>query len=384
MTNGDRHQSVRRPRLTVSVLTRNSEPRLAGLLREASGYADEIIVGVDAASTDRTLDVARENADKVFQFRHPGQLAPARMLPFRYASGDWILSLDDDESMEDSFENILDDLLSNRLVTHYWFKRKCIVSLDPCEYVHGSPWYPDWQLRMFRNDARLVWKPPFPHSGYRVLGPGYHEERAAILHFEPLIVSHEARREKVLGWRKAGAPPSTEVQWPPSPDIPRHPARLRVPAEPAPTPRSAVLDPEIHELKLAQRTPWGAEILGCDLPQAVTARRPFLAEVRVRNTGALSWLPPTGSTRAARLNLSCHFRAPGGKLLEFEGPRFPIPRLVQPGEEVSFICEFPGFDRPGEYLVEWDMVSEGEAWFHDLGCETLTSRIAVTRFNSRS
>ena len=46
-----------RPRLTVSILTKDSEPRLASLLAEVSCWADEILVGVDASSRDRTFAI---------------------------------------------------------------------------------------------------------------------------------------------------------------------------------------------------------------------------------------------------------------------------------------------------------------------------------------
>jgi len=361
------------------VLTRNSGPRLARLLDEVSSFADEILVGVDAGSTDNTLDVAIERADKVFRFRHSGQMAPARMLPFRYASGDWILSLDDDESIDDNFDALLGGLMTNDLVTHYWFKRKCVVSLNPCEYVHGLPWYPDWQLRMFRNDIRLVWKPPIPHSGYNVLGIGCREERASIFHFEPLIVTDEARRAKVLAWREAGATSSTESRWPPAPDIPRRPARLRSRAAPPDRTRKAICDMEIHEASTPPASLWRAEIVRCDHPQIVPPNTPFLMQTVVRNVSDLAWFPGTTAFRSTDLKLSCHIRTDRGKLVKFDGPRFPIPRIVWPGEEVTFACVFPRLKRPGKYLIEWDMVNDGKGWFKEFGCGTLVSRIDVAR-----
>jgi len=41
------HPLKSRPRLTVNVLTRNSENRLKRLLDEAAAFADEVLVGVD-------------------------------------------------------------------------------------------------------------------------------------------------------------------------------------------------------------------------------------------------------------------------------------------------------------------------------------------------
>jgi hypothetical protein len=65
-----------RPTLTLSVTARDAEQRLGMLLAEAACYADEIVVGVDRASSDGTWDVARCGADRVFAFVHDGVTSP--------------------------------------------------------------------------------------------------------------------------------------------------------------------------------------------------------------------------------------------------------------------------------------------------------------------
>src|SRR5262245_41186179 len=115
-----------RPRLSVNILTRDGEHRLERLVAEAATYADEILIGVDSISPDRGYEVACGLADVVYRFRLPGQLSPARMLVLDHATGDWILSIDDDESMEDSFNAILPELLRDASINHVWFPRKWI------------------------------------------------------------------------------------------------------------------------------------------------------------------------------------------------------------------------------------------------------------------
>ena len=367
-----------RPRLTVSVLTRDSEDRLGRLLSEVSAFADEVIVGVDADTVDRTLDVARAHADIVYRFRHPGQMAPARMLPFRYATGDWILSLDDDESIEPRFDTIVSDLLVDPLVSHYWFPRKWVVSLDPCEYLHAKPWYPDWQLRLFRNDPSMIWKPARPHTGYHILGPSCHEERAAILHFEPIWCTPEARQRKLAGYRQAGAQPETEMQFTPAAaDVPRRPAELRAVPQPRPRTVPSQFDPTVHELELPGRAPWRSEILSVEMPGKAACGASILVEARVRNTGQMSWAPHMGAYRSTQLNLSYHLLDRSGRMVQWDGQRYHMPRLVPPGDEVTFICSFRAPDRAGEYAIEWDLVSEHECWFRDAGSSVLRSNLEV-------
>ena len=287
------------PRLSVNILTRESERRLERLVAEVATFADEVLIGVDASSPDRTYEVACDLADVVYRFRLPGQLSPARMLVFDYASGDWILSLDDDESMEDSFDAILPALLRDASINHVWFPRKWIVSLDPCEYLHAAPWYPNFALRLFRNDRSLVWKPDYVHSQYYVQGPGHFEERTSILHFE-LVNNTDATRARKLEMYRRTSGPSTEELYSPPVDAPRRPAVLRrlVRREPR------VVTPKVHsairDLQPVGLPPWKAEFLRIDMPAAARAGEELVAEITVMNTGMLHGPVPAARTTAGR------------------------------------------------------------------------------------
>ena len=59
------------------------------------GWADEIIV-IDAESTDKTVQVAREFTDKIWVRPWPG-FAAQKNFALEQAEGEWILSLDADE-----------------------------------------------------------------------------------------------------------------------------------------------------------------------------------------------------------------------------------------------------------------------------------------------
>ncbi len=360
-----------RPKLTVSIITRDAEKRLPRLLAEASEYADQILVGVDASSTDGTFDLASSHADTVYQFRlrQPGQLAPARMLALRYATGDWILSLDDDEGMEPSFDALLPALMSAEGVTHHHFPRKWVVSENPGEYLHASPWYPNWARRMFRNDRSLVWKPAQPHSQYYVQGPGHYEYGTSILHFEPVLTTQDARRGKIMDYRTAGADPTSEQFYDYSSSVRRRRVGLRAPT--ALIPRAdRVIDRAVHELEAAARPPWGSAVLSTDLPATARAGASLLVEVKVRNTGVLAWSPsyarwPTREWPLIRLSL--HLRHADGSTVEPGANRTLIDRYVAPGDEVTLVHEFAVPEQPGRYTVEWDMLNEYECWFADCG-----------------
>ncbi|MDD5020473.1 MAG: glycosyltransferase, partial [Candidatus Omnitrophica bacterium] len=50
--------------LSVVILTKNEEENIAACIKSLKGWADEIIV-VDDMSSDRTVPIAQELADKV-------------------------------------------------------------------------------------------------------------------------------------------------------------------------------------------------------------------------------------------------------------------------------------------------------------------------------
>lgn len=82
-------------RVSVVILTKNEEAMIERCLRSLDGLADEVLV-VDADSTDRTRDIARQCGARVVQQAWLGWL---RQRAFGIASArhDWILILEADE-----------------------------------------------------------------------------------------------------------------------------------------------------------------------------------------------------------------------------------------------------------------------------------------------
>lgn len=375
---------TRRSRLTVSIITKDSQERLPRLLAEAREYADEVIVGVDASSADGTLAAAAAGADVTYRFSldQPGRLAPARLLPFDYATGDWILSLDDDESMEETFDPLVPQLMRANTPTHYYFPRKWIVRADPYEYIHAPPWFPNWAPRLFRNDRSLVWKPPQAHSMLQLQGPGYYESRTAILHFEPLWCAPERRREKIAAYRNAGAVAESEEYYAVRPDAVRRPVRPRRPPAARPTPATGTVHEQIRDLTARALPPWSATFSAVDMPQVARAGETLVVAVTVRNTGALAWAQqyaqwPANAWPLLRLGYLVS-RVDGTDARPHDaGSRSVLPRFVAPGEEITFVDQFTAPQTPGQYAIAWDLVSEGHCWFAQCGSTVYQSRLDV-------
>lgn len=370
-----RQRRIIRPALSVSITTRDSSTRLAGAIAQARRFADEVVVGVDAASQDDTWQVAAGLADTAYRFTHPNQLAPAHRLPFRYCRGRWILRLDDDEVMEGGFAPLVDQLLATERFTHYWLPRKWVVSLDPPLYLHAAPWYPDYQLRLLRNDASLAWKPPRYHSGYKVAGHGAYEARAAILHYEPIVCTPEQRALKLEVYRTGGGNGVAEELF--GEKIGERRAFQPLPAARATRPARRRIHPQVQQLAIQPLPPWGCRFLEIDMPRSVAATQQVVAVFKLVNTGQMTWLPRTQASWPI-LNIGVQIRTAAGAMVEDNGPRIAIACEVKPGETTSVTGWFHAPAEPGDYILSWDLVSELECWFAQCGSQPVETPLRVT------
>ena len=135
-------------RVSVTIIAWNEEDRLKGCL-ESVGWADEIIV-IDAESTDKTVQVAREFTDKIWVRPWPG-FAAQKNFALELAEGEWILSLDADERVTPELRSRIDAIVrANGPADGYSIPRR---NLFWGAWVRHGGLYPDYQLRLFRRGA---------------------------------------------------------------------------------------------------------------------------------------------------------------------------------------------------------------------------------------
>lgn len=101
----------------------------------------------------------------------------------------------------------------------------------------------------------------------------------------------------------------------------------------------------------------------------------FTSQVSVKNTGYLLW---DHYKKAGRIDLGCHWvnRDTGEKVL-WDGPRGLLPVDVAHNEEVKVEMKIKAPDKPGRYILQYDMVHEGKAWFSEQGVIPLEININV-------
>jgi glycosyltransferase involved in cell wall biosynthesis len=85
--------------LSLCCLALNEQTLLPGLLSSVYGLADELVIGIDSRSTDRTWKIACQYGARVLSVDWQEDFSYARNLTIDAATGDWILVLDADERL---------------------------------------------------------------------------------------------------------------------------------------------------------------------------------------------------------------------------------------------------------------------------------------------
>ena len=92
-------------KLSACMIVKNEESCIVTCLESIKGV-DEIII-VDTGSTDRTIEIAKQYTNNVFtDYQWEDSFCKARNHALAKCTGDWILSIDADEVLENSVEEV--------------------------------------------------------------------------------------------------------------------------------------------------------------------------------------------------------------------------------------------------------------------------------------
>ena len=139
--------------LSLSMIVRNEEARLAACLASVTGLADEMVV-VDTGSSDGTIAVAEAAGARVEQIAWPGDFAPARNSAMAFLKGDWVLVLDADEQLRPEVIPSLKALMA----------QPDVLVINLLRYELGAAMAPYSSVsRLFRRHPAIRWSKPY-HS----------------------------------------------------------------------------------------------------------------------------------------------------------------------------------------------------------------------------
>jgi glycosyltransferase involved in cell wall biosynthesis len=162
--------------ISVCIICFNEEQNIRRCL-DSCTWADEIIV-VDSMSQDKTVTIAREYTDMVYQKAWPGYLEQ-KSFALSKANGVWILSLDADEEISAYLrDEILTEIRKTEAKDGYRIPRR---SFYQGRWINHSGFYPDKQLRLFRS-AKGRWTGGRVHEKVEIRGT-VGELKSDILHY---------------------------------------------------------------------------------------------------------------------------------------------------------------------------------------------------------
>ena len=181
--------------LSLSMIVRNEEARIAACLASVQDLADEMVV-VDTGSSDATVSLARAAGARVEQIDWPGDFAPARNSALTFLNCDWVLVLDADEQLRPEVIPVLKQLMAE--------PDALVINL--LRYEVGAAMAPYSSVsRLFRRHPAIRWSRPY-HS---MIDDSVQELLTSEPHWrildcaEPAILHDGYRPELLAGTDKA-------------------------------------------------------------------------------------------------------------------------------------------------------------------------------------
>jgi hypothetical protein len=154
-------------------LTKNGAGRLERCLQSiaVAGMVRELVVFVDHTTTDESESIARRFTPNVHLLETAGlmELSLSRMVAA--CSGDYVLRVDDDETLGGQWDVPVDYATNEAGFTHFRIPRRWLIPGED-GFLSSGDWFPDLQLRLFRNDPALIRWPSDLHEHMAVEGPG--------------------------------------------------------------------------------------------------------------------------------------------------------------------------------------------------------------------
>lgn len=137
------------PNLAAVILTYNEEHHIIECI-ESVRWAGRVIV-FDSFSTDRTVELARDEGAEVLQ--HPFEnFGAQRDAALKAIDSEWILFIDADERVTEALRDEMVDVLQSPragALSGWWLPRHNYIF---GKLTLGAGWFPDYQLRLLRRE----------------------------------------------------------------------------------------------------------------------------------------------------------------------------------------------------------------------------------------
>jgi (heptosyl)LPS beta-1,4-glucosyltransferase len=179
------------PAITAAVIARDEEAMIGDCLSSLT-WADDLLVLVDAATCDRTREIARSHGARVEE-QVFWNFAAQRDRALGLAGGEWVLFVDADERVPPPLrDEVLATVASAGVRVGFWIPRDNYL----CgRLVRGAGWSPDYQLRLLKRGTARFDPKRVVHEQALLDGPAGHL-RHAFIHLNYRTLGEFVRKQE--------------------------------------------------------------------------------------------------------------------------------------------------------------------------------------------
>lgn len=345
------------PRLSAAIATFNGAERLPQLLGQLTALADEVVVLVDARTTDDSVEIARGYTDKVIRFDHDDQFFNMYKVGLANVEGDWVLHMADDETLSPEWTRAaVNELMAAKDVSHYLTPIRWLVPPGD-RYLRNGPWHPFFAPRLFRNTGSIAFVGGRLHDNFHFLGERCALANMYIYHWDLAIRTRAEREAKVLRYRQVDNEyPCAEYylyeDW-------YHEI------EALPSDRPTLRRPAAHTL-MPSTSPFCVDIRIVEAPERMVAGELYAATVEVTNRSSRPLRASSIGAYESPLYIASHWLDPeSGETLELGSRQAPLPGTLPILGTRRFLLAIKAPSAPGRHALQFDLVEQNVAWFAD-------------------
>jgi glycosyltransferase involved in cell wall biosynthesis len=130
--------------ISAVIITKNEETNITECLKSIS-WTNEIIL-VDAHSTDKTVELAKNFTSKIFVHEWGG-FAKQKEFALSKVSNEWVLNIDADERISSMLKDEINNLEENDVDGYYIRRENYLLK----KHIKSCGWDNDYQLRLVRR-----------------------------------------------------------------------------------------------------------------------------------------------------------------------------------------------------------------------------------------
>jgi hypothetical protein len=268
-------------------------------------------------------------------------------------AGDWVVRLDADEELSPEWHDpSWRSIFSTADVSHFWCPRRWLTS--PGFYLAEEPWWPDYQLRVFRNRPSEIAFPTRSHEVMAIRGKAGYFRSLSIHHHDLWMSCRHVRDAKAERYKRDRSDRDLSCFY----------CFEDFAIEPISLPVGSVFNPEtelLHMREFPASQVCRIRLVADTLPRELTLRQPRWLKLNITN----------GSTETLRsggpfpMYLSYHWLDPDRRAVLYEGYRTAIIPGIAPGESASINAFIFAPNKAGQYLLQVSVVQENVRWLED-------------------